>query len=129
MNGEHIWGLDSHANVHITPYKHRFVTYRQLEQLEHVVEWQGAVDTAVGIGAIELVSQEGRYRLHDVYYAPKACKQLLSEAKLLIFDDLICTPNGKIHPPIGKRQVFVGREDHKRPLIRLRGQIGIVIHS
>jgi Reverse transcriptase (RNA-dependent DNA polymerase) len=44
----------------------------------------------VGIGSIELTSQEGRkHRLNSVYYAPKASKQLLSEGKLLTNDGLI----------------------------------------
>src|SRR5437762_11248651 len=34
MKSEHIWGLDSHANVHITPYRHRFVTYRAISTLQ-----------------------------------------------------------------------------------------------
>jgi transposase InsO family protein len=89
INGEHIWGLDSHANVHITANRNRFVTYRQLENPEIVRGWQGGVDTVVGIGSIDLHGQQGQYRLHNVYYAPKARKQLLSEAKLLIIDDLI----------------------------------------
>jgi len=89
---DHTWGLDSHANVHITPYKHRFVTYHQLEKPERVVGWQGAVDTATGVGSIELVNQKGRRcRLDNVYYAPKAGKQLLSEGKLFMNDGLIRT--------------------------------------
>jgi len=96
MRSENIWGLDSHANVYITPYRHRVVAYCQLEQPEQVAGWQGAVDTVVGIGSVELVSQQGRYRLDDVYYAPKASKQLLSEGKLLTDDGLIaCT--GETH--------------------------------
>ena len=52
--------------------------------------WQGAIDTAIGVGSIELTNQEGqRYRLDDVYYAPKASKQLLSEGKLFMNDGLI----------------------------------------
>jgi transposase InsO family protein len=89
LKGENVWGLDSHANVHLTPYKHRFVTYRQFEKPEHVAGWQGTVDIAVGVGSIDLVGKEGLYRLHDVYYAPTARKQLLSEGKLLIEADLI----------------------------------------
>jgi hypothetical protein len=81
MNGEHVWGLDSHANVHLTPYRHRFVTYRQFDKPEQVTGWQGTVDTAFGVGSIDLVSQNGKYRLHNVYYAPIARKQLLSAGK------------------------------------------------
>jgi hypothetical protein len=74
LEGENVWGLDSHANVHLTPYKHRFVTYRQFDKPEHVAGWQGTVDTAVGVGSIDLVGKQGLYRLHDVYYAPTARK-------------------------------------------------------
>ncbi|HEU0048312.1 MAG TPA: hypothetical protein VFQ43_11985 [Nitrososphaera sp.] len=92
MKSEHIWGLDSHANVHITPYRHRFVTYCQLGKPEHVAGWQGAIDTAIGAGSIELTNQEGqRYRLDEIYYALKASKQLLSEGKLFMNDGLIRT--------------------------------------
>ena len=56
MKSEHIWGLDSHASVHIMPYRHRFIIYHQLGKPEHVVGWQGAIDTAIGVGSIELTN-------------------------------------------------------------------------
>jgi hypothetical protein len=90
MNGEYIWGLDSHANVNITPYRNRFVTYHQLQQPERVAGWQVAIDTAVGVGSVELTNQDGqKYRLDGVYHAPNASKQLLSEGKLFMNDGFI----------------------------------------
>src|SRR5436190_11819008 len=92
MSSDNVWGLDSHANVHLTPYRHRFFTYRELDRPEQVAGWHGAVDTVIGVGSIDLVGKSGRrYRLPQVYYAPTARKQLLSEGQLLIGDDLIRT--------------------------------------
>ena len=92
MRGDNVWGLDSHANVHLTPYRHRFATYRELDHPEQVAGWHGAVDTVVGVGSVDLVGKSGRrFHLPHVYYAPTARKQLLSEGQLLIGDDLIRT--------------------------------------
>ena len=64
MSSDNIWGLDSHANVHLTPYRHRFVTYRELDRPEQVAGWHGAVDTVIGVGSVDLVGKNGRrYRL------------------------------------------------------------------
>ena len=98
MRGDNVWGLDSHANVHLTPHRHRFVTYRELDHPEQVAGWHGTVDTVVGIGSIDLVGKGGRrFRLPDVYYAPTARKQLLSEGQLLISDDMIRTYDRNSH--------------------------------
>jgi len=98
MRGDNVWGLDSHANVHLTPYRHRFVTYRELDRPEQVAGWHGAVDTVIGVGSIDLVGKSGRrYRLPHVYYAPTARKQLLSEGQLLMGDDLIRTYDRNSH--------------------------------
>jgi hypothetical protein len=92
MCGEHVWGLDSHANVHLSPYRHRFINYRELDRPEQVAGWHGAPDTVVGVGSVDMVGKNGRrYRLPQVYYAPTARKQLLSEGQLLMYDDLIRT--------------------------------------
>ena len=92
MRSDNVWGLDSHANVHLTPYRHRFVTYRELDRPEQVAGWHGAMDTVIGVGSIDLVGKSGRrFCLPHVYYAPTARKQLLSEGQLLINDDLIRT--------------------------------------
>src|SRR5438046_10677720 len=56
MKSKYIWGLDSHVNVHITSYRHRFATYHQLGKPEHVAGWQGAIHTAIGVGSIELTN-------------------------------------------------------------------------
>jgi hypothetical protein len=69
-----------------------------LDRPEQVAGWHGAVDTVVGVGAVDLVGKSGlRFRLPHVYYAPTARKQLLSEGQLLIEDDLIPTYNRNSH--------------------------------
>jgi hypothetical protein len=59
MQSEHIWGLDSHANIHLTPYRHRFIDYRELDRPEHVAGWHGGVETVIGIRSINLVGKSG----------------------------------------------------------------------
>ena len=56
------------------------------------------MDTVIGVGSIDLVGKSGRrYRLPQVYYAPTARKQLLSEGQLLICDDMIRTYDRNSH--------------------------------
>jgi hypothetical protein len=59
MSSDKVWGLDSHVNIYLTPYYHRFITYRELDRPEQVAGWHGAVDTVVGVGSIELVGNSG----------------------------------------------------------------------
>lgn len=36
MSSEHVWGVDSHANVHLSPYRQRFINYNELRSTNSI---------------------------------------------------------------------------------------------
>jgi transposase InsO family protein len=82
-NDPYLWSIDSACNIHLTPYKSRFITYNEFQICDEVKGLNGHADV-LGSGSVELEDMHRRkHTLHNVLYVPDAQRPLLSLAKLM----------------------------------------------